>query len=77
MVERVPGTSGGNIDVYGHHVEISDGEIRLGSDQGVYTSEESRSVHLIGNRIHHNGRGIAHQSHGVYSTATTISRPTT
>jgi hypothetical protein len=60
------GTSGGNVDVYGDHVEISGNEIRGGRDQGIYTAEESSAVQILGNRIHHNGRGIEHQSHGIY-----------
>jgi hypothetical protein len=65
-LERSPYTSGGNVDIYGHHVEISGNEIRLAKDQGVYTSEESHHVQILGNWIHHNGEGIAHQSHGIY-----------
>ena len=66
VVEKAPGTSGGNIDVYGHDVELSGNEIRLGTDQGIYTAEESANVHVLANWIHHNGKGIAHQSHGIY-----------
>jgi hypothetical protein len=65
-LERSPYTSGGNVDIYGHHVEISGNEIRLAKDQGVYTSEESHHVQILDNWIHHNGEGIAHQSHGIY-----------
>ncbi len=70
VVEKAPGTSGGNIDVYGHHIEISGNEIRLGTDQGIYTAEESANVRILGNWIHDNGRGIAHQSHGIYLQGT-------
>ena len=66
VIEKAPGTSGGNVDVYGHDVEISRNEIRLGKDQGVYTAEESDHVQIVGNWIHDNGEGIAHQSHGIY-----------
>jgi hypothetical protein len=66
VVEKHPGTSGGNIDVYGHHVELSGNEIRRGTDQGIYTAEESHHVQILGNWIHDNGKGIAHQSHGIY-----------
>jgi hypothetical protein len=66
VIERAPGTSGGNVDVYGHHVEISRNEIRFGKDQGVYTAEESHHAQILGNWIHENGEGIAHQSHGIY-----------
>jgi hypothetical protein len=60
------GTSGGNVDVYGDHIELLGNEVRGGRDQGIYTAEESSAVHILGNRIHHNGRGIEHQSHGIY-----------
>jgi hypothetical protein len=65
-LERSPYTSGGNVDIYGHYVEISGNEIRLAKDQGVYTSEESHHVQILDNWIHHNGEGVAHQSHGIY-----------
>jgi Right handed beta helix region/Protein of unknown function (DUF1565) len=66
VIQRAPGNSGGNVDVYGHHVELSNNEIRLGQDQGVYTDEESHHVQILGNSIHHNGQGVYHQSHGIY-----------
>jgi parallel beta helix pectate lyase-like protein len=65
-IQDSPGTSGGNVDVYGHHVEISSNEIRQSRDQGIYTDEESQDVYVLGNWIHHNGQGIQHQSHGIY-----------
>ena len=61
-----PGTSGGNVDVYGRHIELSRNVIHGGRDQGIYTSGESDHVRILRNRIHHNGRGIEHQSHGIY-----------
>jgi hypothetical protein len=66
VIEGHPGTSGGNVDVYGRHIEIARNIIRRGRDQGIYTAEESADVHIVRNRIHHNGRGIEHQSHGIY-----------
>ena len=66
VVEGHPGTSGGNIDVYGSHIEIVGNIVRGGRDQGIYTAEESRHVRILRNRIHHNGAGIEHQSHGIY-----------
>jgi hypothetical protein len=66
VIERHPGTSGGNIDLYGDHVEISRTIVRDGRDQGIYTAEESSHVRILRNRIHHNGEGIDHQSHGIY-----------
>jgi Right handed beta helix region len=65
-IQDSPGTSGGNVDVYGHHVEISSNEIRQSRDQGIYTDEGSQDVYILGNWIHHNGQGIQHQSHGIY-----------
>jgi Right handed beta helix region len=65
-IERSPLNSGGNVDLYGHHLEISGNEITLGQDQGVYTAEESHHAQILGNWIHHNGKGVAHQSHGIY-----------
>ena len=66
MIERAPGNSGGNVDIYGHHVELSSNEIRFGQDQGVYTHEDSHHAQILGNSIHHNGQGVNHQSHGIY-----------
>jgi Periplasmic copper-binding protein (NosD) len=66
VIQDAPGTSGGNVDVYGHHVEISGNEITNGQDQGVYTDEESHHVQILRNWIHHNGQGVIHQSHGIY-----------
>lgn len=66
VIERAPGNSGGNVDIYGHHVELSSNEIRHGRDQGVYTDEDSHHAQILGNSIHHNGQGVIHQSHGIY-----------
>jgi Right handed beta helix region len=66
VIERAPGNSGGNVDIYGHHVELSGNEIRHSQDQGVYTDERSHHAHILGNLIHHNGQGVIHQSHGIY-----------
>ena len=66
VIEKAPGNSGGNVDVYGHHVEISQNEVRLSQDQGVYTEEGSQHVQILNNWIHHNGQGVIHQSHGIY-----------
>jgi Right handed beta helix region len=66
VFERSPYTSGGNVDLYGHHVEISGNEIRLAKDQGLYSDEDSRNLQIVGNWIHHNGEGVTHQSHGIY-----------
>jgi hypothetical protein len=66
VFEASPGNSGGNIDIYGHHVEIAANEIRLSQDQGVYSDEDSHHAQILGNWIHHNGQGVIHQSHGIY-----------
>ncbi len=65
-IQDSPGISGGNVDVYGHDVEISSNEVRASKDQGIYTDEGSRNVYILGTWIHHNGEGIKHQSHGIY-----------
>ncbi len=65
-IQDSPGASGGNVDIYGHHVEISRNEVTNGHDQGIYTAEESDHVQILGNWIHHNGAGEIHQSHGIY-----------
>lgn len=66
VIEKAPGNSGGNVDIYGHHIELSHNEIRLGQDQGVYTDEDSHHAQILANSIHHNGQGVIHQSHGIY-----------
>jgi len=70
VIQNHPGTSGGNVDIYGSHIEISRNEIRFSTDQGIYTDEEADHVHILGNWIHHNGEGITHQSHGMYLQGT-------
>jgi hypothetical protein len=66
VIQDAPGNSGANVDVYGDHVEISKNEITNSQEQGVYTDEGSHHVQILGNRIHHNGAGVVHQSHGIY-----------
>lgn len=66
VVEKSPFTSGGNIDVYGREIELSDNVVRFSRDQGIYTAEESRGVQILRNSIHSNGQGTMHQSHGIY-----------
>ena len=66
VIQNSPGTSGGNVDLYGSFLEISNNEIRGSVDQGIYTDEESDHNYIIGNWIHHNGEGRTHQSHGIY-----------
>jgi hypothetical protein len=59
--------SGGHIDIYGHHIEITGTELRNGKGKGVYTDESSHHVHIIGNWIHDNATpGGGQQDHGIY-----------
>jgi hypothetical protein len=67
VFENSPYNSGGNIDIYGHHLEISGNEVRNAQDQGIYSDEDSHHAQILGNWIHHNGKGVIHQSHGIYS----------
>jgi hypothetical protein len=71
VIERARGTSSTNVYFEGdvHHVELSGNEIRFSQDQGVFAEATTRSLHIVGNRIHDNGLGHEadqHQSHGLY-----------
>ena len=66
VLENSPYDSGGNVDLYGHHLEISGNEVRNAQDQGIYSDEDSHDAQILGNWIHHNGEGNIHQSHGIY-----------
>jgi hypothetical protein len=71
VLEGARGTSSTNVYFEGsaHDVELSRSEIRFSQDQGVFVENGARRIHLIGNRIHDNGRGHEsgqHQSHGIY-----------
>jgi hypothetical protein len=66
ILDRDCCTSGGHIDVYGHHIEIIDNEMRNGKGKGVYTDESSSFVHIIGNWMHHNSTAGGQQDHGIY-----------
>jgi chitodextrinase len=66
ILDRDCCTSGGHIDVYGHHIEIIDNEMRNGKGKGVYVDEQSHHVHIIGNWIHHNWTIGGQQDHGIY-----------
>jgi hypothetical protein len=59
-------TSGGLVDLYGHHLEISDSELTAAGDQGFYLDEGSSNVQILRNWIHNSGLGRMHQSHGIY-----------
>jgi Right handed beta helix region len=71
VLERAKGTSSTNVyfESGAHHVELSASEIRYSQDQGIFSEEETRNLHILGNRIHDNGLGHVsgqHQSHGIY-----------
>ena len=65
---RDPGTADERrgVDIAGHHIEISENEITGSVNRAVFTDEPSHHVHFLRNWIHHNGRGLTEQSHGVY-----------
>jgi Right handed beta helix region len=71
VLELAKGTSSTNVYFEGraHDVELSRNEIRFSQDQGIFVENDARRIHIIGNRIHDNGRGHKsgqHQSHGIY-----------
>jgi Right handed beta helix region/Protein of unknown function (DUF1565) len=71
VIEGAKGISSTNVYFEGraHHVELSRNEIRFSQDQGVFAEASTRNLHIVGNRIHDNGRGHVsgqHQSHGLY-----------
>jgi chitodextrinase len=73
IVQGFPGVSGGNIDIYGDHIEISGNEIRQSNNHGIYTEDDSSSfIHILGNWIHGNGVGrtSGQQAHGIYFQGT-------
>jgi hypothetical protein len=59
-------TSGGLVDLYGHHLEFSGNELTSSGDQDFYLDEGSHHVQILGNWMHHSGLGRTHQSHGAY-----------
>jgi hypothetical protein len=71
VIELARGTSSTNVYFEGsaHDIELTRNEIRFSQDQGIFAEDSTRSLHIVGNRIHHNGRGHVsgqHQSHGIY-----------
>jgi hypothetical protein len=71
VIEGARGTSSTNVYFEGspHHIELLRNEIRFSQDQGVFAEDSTRNLYLVGNRVHHNGRGHVsgqHQSHGLY-----------
>ena len=49
-----------------HDIEIRENEIRDGMGTGVLVAPRTSRVHLIGNSVHDNGVGTAHQHQGLY-----------
>jgi hypothetical protein len=49
-----------------HDIELRDNEIRNGMGTGVLVAPWTERVHLIGNSVHDNGIGTAHQHQGLY-----------
>jgi hypothetical protein len=71
VLEGARGRSSTNVYFEGsaHHVELSGSEIRYSQDQGIFAEATTRNLHILGNRIHDNGRNPLlgqHQSHGIY-----------
>jgi hypothetical protein len=71
VLELARGTSSTNVYFEGsaHHIELVRNDIRFSQDQGIFAEDSTRNLHIIRNRIHHNGRGHVsgqHQSHGIY-----------
>jgi hypothetical protein len=71
VIELARGTSSTNVYFEGsaHHIELARNDIRYSQDQGIFAEDSTRNLHIVGNRIHHNGRGHVsgqHQSHGIY-----------
>jgi hypothetical protein len=71
VIEGARGTSSTNVyfEDSVHHIELAANEIRFSQDQGVFAERTTRNLHIVGNRIHDNGRGHVsgqHQSHGIY-----------
>ena len=49
-----------------HDIEFRDNEVRNGMGTGLLVAPRTARVHLIGNAVHDNGVGLAHQHQGVY-----------
>jgi len=72
VIELASGKSSTNVYFEGqaHHIELSGNDIRYSQDQGIFSEATTRGLHILGNRIHDNGRGHVsgqHQSHGIYT----------
>ena len=71
VIEGARGTSSTNVYFEGevHDIELAGNEIRFYQDQRVLAERTTARLHILGNRIHDNGRGHVlgqHQSHGLY-----------
>jgi hypothetical protein len=49
-----------------HDIEVSGNEIRNGMGTGLLVAPNTERVHIIGNSVHNNGLGTAHQHQGLY-----------
>ena len=49
-----------------HDIEFRDNEVRNGVGTGLLVAPRTERVHLIGNSVHGNGTGTAHQHQGLY-----------
>jgi hypothetical protein len=49
-----------------HDIEFRDNEVRNGMGTGLLVAPRTERVHLIGNSVHDNGIGTAHQHQGMY-----------
>jgi hypothetical protein len=49
-----------------HDIEFRDNEVRNGVGTGLLVAPRTERVHLIGNEVHDNGTGTAHQHQGLY-----------
>jgi parallel beta-helix repeat protein len=70
-IEGARGVSSTNVYFEGevHDIELVGNEIRFSQDQGVFSERTTARLHIVGNRVHDNGRGHVlgqHQSHGLY-----------
>ena len=72
VVERAPLDTTVNVYVaaqdqpYPHDIEISGCEIRSSTGTGLLVEPNSLRVNVIGNVVHDNGTGTAHQHQGIY-----------
>ena len=59
-------SSGGIVDIYGHHLELSDNELTGSGNHDMFLEETTFQVQILRNWLHHSGLGRTQQSHGIY-----------